>query len=308
MGLFTGNLFLAVSNRHTTRALLDEARSLRYQLSDFWFNHFNVSHNKIGSKLLYQYLPVIENHMMGSFHTLLSATAHSPQMLLYLENYNSGAKREALINQAEAEANRQCPTGMANRRACIRRVTTHIIQAHLHEITVNENYARELIELHTFGQGPGVEYFQHAVEASAQILSGWSINWGVHDSFRFRPKAHIEGDKSLFVNPHIYIRSGGQEEGETLLRHLAHHPATARNISNKLVRRFVSENLVAMEPLIRRMTRTFLSTGGDLPSLYRVLFSSREFWSTDSYRSKAVRPFDRHVRMARSLGIKVDPA
>lgn len=301
-------LFAAIENRQAARALLEEDRSFRNQLFDFWFNHFNVTQLKIGSKQNYQYIPVIENNMMGSFHSLLSATAHSPQMLLYLENNLSGRRRAQIVAYAITEANDRCRQNMPQRQACIRNVTRAVIRKYRNEIAVNENYARELIELHTFGEGPGRYYHQHAVEEAAKILSGWSVQWGERDEFRFNPEWHVGGDRALFVQPPLFIKSGGQDEGETLLNYLAYHPVTARNISKKLATRFVSENAIVTRSLVNQMTKTFLQTKGDLPSLYKVLLSSSEFWSSAAYESKAVRPFDRYVRAARSLGIKVDPS
>ncbi len=294
--------------RQVARAILEEKNSFHNQLFDFWFNHFNVSLEKVGGKGIYQYTPVIENNLSGKFSDMLFATAQSPQMLLYLENYLSGRKHEAITKEAKTESAKKCPVGKKNRGACIRTVTLQVVQRHRNDIVINENYARELIELHTFGEGPGVHYFQHAVQASAKILSGWSVKWGERDEFQFNPAWHIGGKKVLFVHPRIVVNGGGKDEGDILLRYLAYHPVTARNISKKLVNRFVSENSPFNSRLVNQMTRSFLATQGDLPSLYRTLLSSPEFWSARSFQSKAVRPFDRHVRMVRAMGVRIEPS
>lgn len=246
--------------RQVARAILEEKNSFHNQLFDFWFNHFNVSLEKVGGKGLYQYTPVIENNLSGKFSDMLFATAQSPQMLQYLENYLSGRKHEAITKEAKTESAKKCPAGKKNRVACIRTVTRQVVQRHRNDIVINENYARELIELHTFGEGPGVNYFQHAVQESAKILSGWSVKWGARDEFQFNPAWHVGGKKVLFVHPTITVNEGGKDEGDLLLRYLAHHPVTARNISKKLVNRFVSENSPFNRKLVNQMTRSFLAT------------------------------------------------
>jgi len=300
-------MYHGVIVRQVARAILEEKKSFHNQLFDFWFNHFNVSLEKVGGKGIYQYTPVIENNLSGKFSDMLFATAQSPQMLLYLENYLSGRKHEAITKEAKTESAKKCPVGKKNRGACIRTVTRQVVQRHRNDIVINENYARELIELHTFGEGPGVHYFQHAVQESAKILSGWSVKWGGRDEFQFNPAWHVGGKKVLFVHPTITINEGGKDEGDILLRYLAYHPVTARNISKKLVNRFVSEKASLNHRLVNQLTRSFVATQGDLPSLYRTLLSSPEFWSAQAFQSKAVRPFDRHVRMVRAMGIQVDP-
>jgi len=303
---FNGRSFGALKNRQVARALLDEDRAFRNQLFDFWFNHFSVSVEKIGGMRLKPYISLIEQNMTGSFHDLLSATAHSPGMLLFLDNFVSGRNRLSIIQQAQSQAMNQCRPGVPGGiPACTRRVVAQVLKDN---VSVNENYARELIELHTFGQGPGVEYGQNAVERSAKILSGWSVNG---DNFYFNPNFHVRGNKRLFMKPTITIPDGGpgeagQSEGEALLRHLADHPATAENISKKLVRRFVSEDSAFTAPLVNQMEQEYLRSRGNLTNLYQLLFSSAEFWSFRAYRSKAVRPLDFHVRVARALGIS-DP-
>lgn len=302
LGNFSGNMWAALRNRQVARALLDDNRAFRYQLADFWFNHFNVSIEKVGGNNLYPYFPVIEDHMMGSFLELLTATAKSPAMLFYLDNFISGRNKIKIMKDARRLAAIQChPRFRRGVQACAERV---VRQALSNNIVINENYAREVIELHTIGQGPGKYYSQETVQQAANVLSGWSVRNG---KFYFDPSYHVDGDKDLTIsNSGIAISNGGEYEGIVLLRFLAEHEATAENISRKLVRRFVSEDSTFTEPLVETLKTEFLRTQGNLPHLYQVLLSSTQFWSPEAYRSKAVRPFDKHVRMARALGIKVD--
>jgi len=301
---FGGSMFGALKARQAARALVDETHSFKHQLFDFWFNHFNVSLEKTAGKLLYQYIPVIEQKMMGSFHDLLLATARSPAMLFYLDNFTSGRTWSAVRAQALADASTSCsqPAG-PQRQTCVRAVVRRALARH---IVVNENYARELIELHTFGEGPGVHYQQRDVELAAQILSGWTIEWGLTDHFKFEPAFHIGGDKTLFARPlTVFHNKTNAGEGRALVSYLADHEVTARNISKKLIHRFVSEDQNFTRPLADHLSKWFQQTKGHLPSLYRVLLSSAEFWAPQAYESKAVRPLDKHARMARALGIRV---
>jgi uncharacterized protein (DUF1800 family) len=300
---FAGGLHWALKRQQAAKAIIEEDYVFRRQLFDFWANHFNVTLDKIGSKRFFEYIPVIENNISGSFHQLLSATAHSPAMLVYLENFRSGRLWKRVRAEARSKAAKSCPRRTPNRLSCIQRIVKRVISE---QGVINENYARELIELHTFGEGPGVNYGQHAVQEASKILSGWAVRFGEVDTFQFIREYHVGGKKQLFLKPTITIRGGAQEEGELLLTHLANHPATAKNISQKLVKRFVSENMEHTKGLVQKMTQSFSATRGDLLSLYRIMLSSPEFWAEATYESKAVRPFDRYVRIVRGLGIKVN--
>ncbi len=213
-------------------------RELLEVMTDFWFNHFNVFARKGPVPLvLPQYeRDVIRKHALGRFDRLLAATARSPAMLIYLDNVRS--TREI---------------GLFRKRGGL-----------------NENYARELLELHTLGVDGG--YTQEDVVDTARVFTGWSIESRDRPVFRFRKLAHDSGRKTVLGEK---VKGGGIDEGIGLLERLARHPSTARHVSTKLARRFVADD--PPPPLVERMSRRFLETGGEIAQVLRELFLSPEF-------------------------------
>ncbi|HXD79591.1 MAG TPA: DUF1800 domain-containing protein [Puia sp.] len=247
-------------------------------MTDFWFNHFNVSITKNDCA---EFIPayerdVIRPNAMGKFGSLLLQTARSPAMLFYLDNFNSSGVKG-----------------------------------------VNENYAREVMELHTLGVDGG--YTQQDVTQAARVLTGWTIfpmnangrnfinrfspgqlerRGFVHDGdFLFNPNRHDKGEK--VVLGHLFPAGGGYEEGVELLDMLAHHPSTAKFISRELAVRFVSDD--PPQSLVDKMARTFLEKDGDIRQVLRTMVESPEFWSPNAVQEKTKSPFELAIGAVRSL-------
>jgi uncharacterized protein (DUF1800 family) len=251
-------------------------RQLDEVLTDFWFNHFNVFMDKGADRYLtteYE-RDAIRPHVLGKFRDLLEATAKSPAMLFYLDNWQSvGPNAPQLL--------RGGPNGQ--RRG------------------LNENYGRELLELHTLGVDGG--YTQKDVTEVARCFTGWSIDRPqMGGSFRFAPRLHDNGEKTVLS---VKIPAGGGEkDGEKVLDIVAHHPATAHFISKKLAQRFVADAPPAA--LVERMAQTFLKTDGDIRDVMQTMFESKEFWSEGAYRSKIKSPLEVVVSAVRASNANVD--
>ncbi len=278
------------------RAVLSE-RQLEEVLVDFWFNHFNVF---VGKGQVRQYLTEYEReavrpYVLGRFRDMLGATAHHPAMLFYLDNFQSQAPPDA---ETLAAAGRRGRGGRAGRPPQMRPG-----QPQRPARGLNENYARELMELHTLGVDGG--YTQQDVVEVARILTGWTIDQPRGGgSFVFRPQMHDAGEKkALGVK---FDKGKGEEEGERLLDMLAKHPATARHISFKLAQRFVAD-----EPptaLVDRAAKVFLDTDGDLREVTRAIITSPEFFSADAYRAKVKTPLEFVASAMRATGATVNNA
>jgi uncharacterized protein (DUF1800 family) len=243
-------------------------RQLEEVMTDFWFNHFNVFLNKGADRYMITAYErdVIRPHALGKFKDLLQATATSPAMLFYLDNwlsvgpdsdfakYGQGGQRRAQGGRPRGGLGG--PFGGPRRNPNAQRRQQ---QAKNNKRSgLNENYAREIMELHTLGVNGG--YTQQDVTELAKILTGWTIKQPRQGGgFDFNERMHEPGDK-LFLGERI--KSGGQKEGERVLEILAHHPATAKFISTKLAMRFVSDD--PPQALVDRMADTFLKTGGDI--------------------------------------------
>src|SRR2546429_4792677 len=294
------------------RAVYSE-RQLQEVMVDFWTNHFNVFAGKGADRwLLTSYdRDTIRPHTLGKFYDLLLADAQSPAMLFYLDNFQSlspnaqlpqprpGAQQNPLRNLRMSNNPQQQRPQQQQRRG------------------INENYARELMELHTLGVDGG--YTQKDMQEDARCFTGWTIiaprgaglaaqavmNPRMADmirknpgSFIFRPGVHDNGEK--IVLGHKIPAGGGEKDGLLVLDILAHHPATAKFIATKLVRRFVSD-----EPppaLVDRVAQTFLKTAGAIREMLRTIFYSPEFNSPDAYRAKVKRPFELAVSAVRTIG------
>ncbi len=255
---------------------IESKRQLAEELDDFWFNHFNVYYDKGSDRFL---IPEYEReairpHVLGKFRELLEATAKSPAMLFYLDNFQS------VRPDIDAKTkNRKVKRGL------------------------NENYGRELMELHTLGVNGG--YAQHDVTEVARCFTGWTIQEPRRGGgFYYNDNLHDKGEK--VVLGHVIPAGGGMEDGETVLDILATHPATAKFISTKLAERFVADN--PPQPLIEKMTKTFLATDGDIREVMKAMLDSREFWSRGAYRAKVKTPFEMVVSSVRALDAAVSDA
>ena len=273
------------------RAIYGE-RQLQEVMTDFWFNHFNVFIGKGADRyLLTSYeRDVIRPHAMGKFEDLLVATAKSPAMLFYLDNWMSvGPNSDWALGVAQDKGRargRFPPPGKPkNRRAGL-----------------NENYGRELMELHTLGVNGG--YTQKDVTEVARVFTGWTIKQPrLGGTFTFEDRMHDLGDK--YVLGHR-IKSNGEREGLELLHLLAHNPSTAKFICTKLAMRFVSDT--PPPPLVERMAETFLKKNGEIRAVLETMLHSPEFWQPDVYRSKVKTPLEFVVSAARATGAEVEDA
>jgi uncharacterized protein (DUF1800 family) len=266
----------------------DEARLARAVYSpaqleevmvDFWYNHFNVFAGKgLDRALVSSYeRDAIRPYVLGHFRELLGATAKHPAMLFYLDNWQSVAPGFQPPHRFG-----EVPKAKVN--------------------GLNENYARELMELHTLGVDGG--YTQRDVTELARILTGWTFEpqkvMQGGETFTFAPRRHDFGDKE-WLGKHIGGR--GQQEGEWALDVLAAHPATARHISFELAQYFVNDN--PPPALVEKMTRRYLDTQGDIREVLRTLFASREFWEPAQFESKFKTPYQYVVSTARASGLPV---
>ncbi len=279
-----------------TRAVYSE-RQLQQIMDDFWFNHFNVFAGKGDVKwLMTSYeRDVIQPHTLGKFKDLLNATAKSPAMLFYLDNYLSVDPNAAARAAAERAARQQARSwrfGAPPPRP----------QQQPKKGTrgLNENYGRELMELHTLGVDGG--YTQKDVTEVARCFTGWSIEKPKQEAtFKFDEKLH-DPDPKIVLGKKIH--AGGMKDGEQVIELLSKNPNTAKFISTKLARRFVSDN--PPPALVAHMAKEFQSSDGDIRSVMKTMIYSPEFWSRDAYRSKVKTPFELVVSTARALGTDVD--
>ena len=269
------------------RAVYSE-RQLQEVMVDFWTNHFNIFANKGADRWL---LPsydrdTIRPFAMSKFSTLLEATAKSPAMLFYLDNFQSVSPNAGRANPLRPQRQRR---------------------------GINENYARELMELHTLGVDGG--YTQKDVQEVARCFTGWTIfqprggaaaanammgeagrrNAG---TFFFNARVHDDGEKTVLG--HKIPAGGGMKDGLMVLDILTHHPSTAKFIATKLVRHFVADN--PPPALVDRVAATFTKTDGDIRETLKTIFFSNEFNSTEAYRAKIKRPFELVISAIRTLG------
>ncbi|GAA4313732.1 DUF1800 domain-containing protein [Mucilaginibacter gynuensis] len=295
---------------------------LREVMTDFWFNHFNVSITKGDCA---EFIPayerdVIRPNALGKFSDLLMATAKSPAMLYYLDNFSSSGDN-AEKNKAGARKQQMNMARMSDTSAMMPMPAKKAKKGGL-----NENYAREVMELHTLGVDGG--YTQQDVTQAARVLTGWTVypigNYGllnrkkgifnnlddealknrgfVHDGdFLFNPNKHDNGEKVVLGKN--FAAGGGYDEGVELLNILAHHQSTAKFISRKLAVRFVSDNPSPL--LVNAMAKTFLASDGDIKKVLITMVSSKEFWSKASLREKTKSPFELAIGAVRVLNAKI---
>jgi uncharacterized protein (DUF1800 family) len=277
-----------------TRAIYSE-RQLQQVMDDFWFNHFNVYAAKGEDKwyLTSYERDVIQPHTLGKFKDLVTATAESPAMLFYLDNFLS-VDPNAAQRQAALRAMRQ-NRGRFNR-------PPQPQQPKKNTRGLNENYGRELMELHTLGVEGG--YTQKDVTELARCFTGWTIDKPrLNPQFKFDEKLH-DPDQKIVLKKKIH--AGGMKDGEQAIELLVRQHSTAKFISTKLARRFVSDNPPA--PLVARMAKTFESSDGDIRAVMHTMIYSPEFWSREAYRAKIKTPFELVVSAVRALGADADTA
>jgi uncharacterized protein (DUF1800 family) len=264
-------------------------RQLQEVMADFWFNHFNVFIGKGADRyMLADYeRDVIRPHALGKFEDLLVATAQSPAMLFYLDNWLSvGPDSDFANGNQKRRADGTMPTRKNNAK----------------RNGLNENYGRELLELHTLGVNGG--YTQKDVTEVAKVLTGWTLREPARGGgFEYNERRHEPGDKMVLGHR---IKENGEKEGYEVLHILAHDPATAKFICTKLAMRFVSDK---PDPaLVDRMADTFLKKDGDIREVLRTIFKSPEFWALDAYRAKVKTPFEFAVSAIRATDAAVSNA
>jgi uncharacterized protein (DUF1800 family) len=281
-----------------TRAIYSD-RQLQQVMDDFWFNHFNVFAGKGEVKwyLTSYERDVIQPNALGKFKDLINATAKSPAMLFYLDNYLSSDPKAAQ-RQAQLRAMRQAQR--RNHGWGPLPAPPKPQNAKKQERGLNENYGRELMELHTLGVDGG--YTQKDVTEVARCFTGWTIEKPRElASFKFDEKLHDPDPKVVLGKK---IHAGGMKDGEQVIELLSKNPNTAKFISTKLARRFVSDN--PPPALVARMSKTFLNTEGDIREVMRTMIYSPEFWSREAYRAKVKTPYELVVTSTRALGTDVD--
>ncbi len=279
------------------RAIYSE-RQLDEVMTDFWFNHFNVFLGKGADRyLLTSYeRDVIRRHALGKFEDLLVATTKSPAMLFYLDNWLSvgpesevglGVRKSPYPHRRRGRfpSNPNRAGGKGKRKSGL-----------------NENYGRELMELHTLGVNGG--YTQKDVTEVARVLTGWTIDPPQKGgSFKFEERMHDPGTKIVLGHK---IKQHGEKEGMEVLYLLAHHPSTARFISTKLAMRFVSDDPPPL--LVDDMAQTFREKNGDIREVLKTMFQSPAFWGNDVYRVKLKTPLEFVVSALRATGAEVSDA
>jgi len=289
-----GRRFAAqVQQLAVVRAALSQ-RQLYEVMVDFWTNHFNVYFAKGADRFLTpDYIEhTIRPHAMGKFEDLLIATAKSPAMLFYLDNWESVAPGATPPVVAHAR-----------RRAWISVGAQHAAPLPPARAPkgINENYARELLELHTLGVDGG--YDQHDVIEVARIFTGWSIRRPQQGGdFEFHDWAHDTGDKQVLGIE--FERGHGMDEGIRLLKLLANHPATIHHVSRKLCQRFVSDD--PPDGCVDDAVAAWQRTRGDIREVLRAVFHGPDFWSTVNVRAKVKTPLEFVVSAARATAADPD--
>jgi uncharacterized protein (DUF1800 family) len=305
-------VMVELSDQKLLRAVYSE-RQLQEVLTDFWFNHFNVDARKGQDRfMLTEYeRDTIRPHVLGKFRDLLQATAKSPAMLFYLDNWMSADPNGPHPDDLQMRRPQfgQAGPGRRGQLGGLRFPARPARQPNAQQARknmpkgLNENYGRELMELHTLGVDGG--YTQKDVTEVARAFTGWTIfNPRMGGGFVFNAAIHDRGQK--IVLGHVIKAGGRQDDGEQVLDILATHPATAHFIATKLARRFVSDSPPAA--LVDRMAARFRETGGDLREVMRTLLTSPEFLSPDAYRAKVKTPFEFVVSSVRATGAEVQDA
>lgn len=303
-------------------------------LTDFWFNHFNVAlqDNQARTYVLAYERDAIRPHVLGSFRAMLGATARHPAMLLYLDNAQSTAPEgvattlDARLKPYEEKGGRLARRRIREGRERMQReqeeAMADIPEERRPRRGVNENYARELMELHTLGVDGG--YTQQDVQEVARAFTGWALvppgergararqrirergepmGFALEDAFLFRADAHDAAEKTILGE--TFPPGGGLDEGERVLDIVAAHPSTARRLAQKLAARFVSDD--PPEDLVDELAQVFLATGGDLRAMISEIAYSPHFWAEEALRAKVKSPFALAISALRALDAEVRP-
>lgn len=298
------------------RAVYSE-RQLQEVMTDFWFNHFNIFWAKGADRWMTTdfEMNAIRPHTLGKFQDLLLATAKSPAMLFYLDNFQSSSpdtqmpgrrgqfqrrrgqagKGFGLFGGKDERRQRQVEQGQMTPEEQQRRQQA-LEQFRRRKPGINENYAREIMELHTLGVDGG--YTQKDVQEVARCFTGWTIQQPRQNgTFVFREFMHDKGEK--VVLGYKIPAGGGMKDGEKVIEILARHPNTAKFISTKLVRRFVSDN--PPQSLVDRVAGVYMKTGGDIREMMKTILTAQEFYAPEAYRAKIKSPFELAVSAIRAL-------
>jgi uncharacterized protein (DUF1800 family) len=274
------------------RAIYSE-RQLYEEMVAFWFNHFNVFAGKGADRwMLTAYeRDTIRPHALGKFEDLVVATAKSPAMMFYLDNWlNTDPNAEQRVRRTMYVR----PFGMPPRPAQQQQ------NQQKREFGINENYGRELMELHTLGVDGG--YSQQDVIEVAKCFTGWTIRQPQQQGdFFYNDLLHVSGSKTVLGQT---IQSGGMNEGLQVIRLLTHDPHTAHHISLQITQHFVSDT--PPPALVDRMAQTFSSSDGDIKAVLHTMIYSPEFWSRQAYGAKIKSPFELVVSAARAVGAQID--
>jgi uncharacterized protein (DUF1800 family) len=269
-------------------------RQLEEVLVDFWFNHFNVDQGKNiqqGQNLEHILIgsyerDAIRPHVLGHFKDLLLATAKHPAMLYYLDNWESVAPDA--FNVGPFAPNRGNVNGVPNS------IIPNGLQRLAHGL--NENYGREVMELHTLGVNGG--YSQADVIAVARCFTGWTVRNSTNPEYVFAPFMHDFAEKTVLG--HKIPAGRGEQDGIEVIEILARHPSTAKFISRELAQRFVADD--PPQTLVDRMAQTFAKTDGDLRAVLDTMFTSPEFFSEGAWQAKIKSPFEMVVSAVRAMG------
>jgi uncharacterized protein (DUF1800 family) len=304
-------LLFELQGQKVIRAAYSE-RQLQEVMTDFWFNHFNVFWPKAGVKATatdYE-MNAIRPNTFGKFKDLLMATAKSSAMMQYLDNFQSSspnagfAGRRANAGQLRGRGGRFAQPGQSGQMTEEQKQRLERVQqAAKRKPGINENYARELMELHTLGVDGG--YTQKDVQEVARAFTGWTIerpfagkgSKKAAGEFTFRQAIHDDGEK--VVLGHKISAGGGIRDGETVIEILARQPNTAKFISTKLVRRFVNDN--PPKSLVDKVAGVYMKTDGDIREMLKTIFTSQEFYAPENYRAKIKSPFELAVSALRAL-------
>jgi uncharacterized protein (DUF1800 family) len=311
------DLFRQFISQKVLRAAYSQ-NQLREVLTDFWFNHFNVSitKNDCAAFIPAYERDVIRPSALGTFSELLVRTAKAPAMSYYLDNFSSSGP---LTDRDQTYARAVIKGGEA--LGAQRAVAAQVQQARNNR-GLNENYAREVMELHTLGVDGG--YTQQDVTQAAKVLTGWGVypmnengkgivkrfsedqlarRGFVHEGdFFFNANRHDREAKKVLG--HDFPANGGYEEGMQLLQMLAHHPSTAKFITRKIAVRFVSDN--PPQSLLDKMAKTFQEKDGDIKQVLITMVTAPEFWSAEAVREKTKSPFELAIGAVRSLQGVID--
>jgi uncharacterized protein (DUF1800 family) len=308
----TGRLVIDELGQQKVLRAVYSTRQLEEILVDFWFNHFNVFAGKgpIRGYLTEYERDAIRPHVLGRFRDLLGAVAKSPAMLFYLDNWQSVDPQaaEEMSRRLDRVADGTGVRGQMGRRRLEQRTGTRAAPEAIEVLRqrmprgLNENYARELMELHTLGVSGG--YTQADVVEVARAFTGWTIKGPRQGGgYRFEDRRHSKGPKTVLGTT---IDAGGERDGEAVLDLLAAHPSTATFIATKLTRRFVADD--PPPALVARAAATFASSRGDLRAVVRTILTSPEFLGADARRAKVKTPFEFAISALRQTRAEVTDA